>query len=478
MSMVQRGSYVFFLAIILGVLWPALARTETGQIGVAFLKSVQGPQAENSVEIFPGDSFEAAVEALNPGETLIVHEGTYQDSGRLSIQVKGTPTAPVIIQKAPGEARPLITRSVNASVQNTINIEGATYLTLSGLEIAGNGGDGVNMNSNPSYITLEDLDIHDVSVGVNFRSSMDHITVRNNHIHRIGEGGDTGEGMYVGCNDATCAVTDSLIEGNWIHDTLGASQGDGIEIKRGSHSNIIRDNVIHDTHYPCILLYGTEGNPRNLVEGNVMWNCGDSGIQVAADAIIRNNIILESPNNGLNSQDHQGVTPNNIEFIHNTIVGGDPCLRMNNWGDKTGMVFANNAIYCASNNFKISGLSGVTVRGNVIVPTISQLPIGGYQVGRSAQQDYMDAAGRDLYPTPDSPLLDAGDPAHTTALDFNHSPRTGSPEAGAYTWTASSNPGWRVQPGFKTVNNLSPDTNSPTAPKDLIFGISMFDRMF
>ncbi len=114
----------------------------------------------------------------------------------------------------------------------------------------------------------------------------------------------------------------------------------------------------------------------------------------------------------------------------------------------------------------------------MIVPTISPLPIGGYQVGRSAQQDYMDAAGRDLYPTPDSPLLDAGDPAHTTALDFNHSPRTGSPEAGAYTWTASSNPGWRVQPGFKTVNNLSPDTNPPTAPKDLIFGISIFDRMF
>jgi len=71
------------------------------------------------------------------------------------------------------------------------------------------------------------------------------------------------------------------------------------------------------------------------------------------------------------------------------------------------MVFANNAVYCPSNNFKISDLSGVTVRGNVIVPTISQLPIGGYQVGRSAQQDYMDAAGRDLYPTPDSPLLEA-----------------------------------------------------------------------
>ena len=122
MIMVQRGSYLIFLALILGGFWPPQARTETGQrtmeSGGVFLKSVQGAQAQNSVEIFPGDSFEAAVEALNPGETLIVHEGTYQDSGRMSIQVKGTPTAPVIIQKAPGEARPLITRSVNADYPN------------------------------------------------------------------------------------------------------------------------------------------------------------------------------------------------------------------------------------------------------------------------------------------------------------------------------------------------------------------------
>jgi len=26
--------------------------------------------------------------------------------------------------------------------------------------------------------------------------------------------------MYVGCNDAECAVTDSLIENNWIHDNF------------------------------------------------------------------------------------------------------------------------------------------------------------------------------------------------------------------------------------------------------------------
>ena len=59
-----------------------------------------------------------------------------------------------------------------------------------------NGGDGINMSGDPSYITLEDLVIHDISVGINFRSSMHHITVRRNHIYSTN---DTGEGMYVGC---------------------------------------------------------------------------------------------------------------------------------------------------------------------------------------------------------------------------------------------------------------------------------------
>ena len=163
------------------------------------------------IEIFPGESFEIAVESLNPGDTLTVHEGTYVDSGRISIGVNGTSESAVTIQAAAGEQRPLITRSGGDSVQNTINIEGADYVTIRGLEISSNGGDGINMSANPSYITLEDLVIHDISVGINFRSSMHHITVRRNHIYATN---DTGEGMYVGCNYATCAVSESLIEGN------------------------------------------------------------------------------------------------------------------------------------------------------------------------------------------------------------------------------------------------------------------------
>lgn len=412
------------------------------------------------LEIFDGDSFEAAVESLNPGDTLTVHSGTYIDSGRISIQVRGTQSQPVLIQAAPG-SRPLITRSPGDAAQNTINIEGAEYLTIRGLEISSNGGDGITMAGGPSFITLEDLVIHDISVGINFRSSMHHITVRGNHIYNTN---DTGEGMYVGCNYATCAVSDSLIENNWIHDTYAASQGDGIEIKRGSHSNTIRNNVIHDTNWPCILLYGTEGNPRNVVEGNVMWNCGEAGVQVAADTILRNNIILDSPSYALLSQTHQGVPTGNLHIVHNTFVGTDACLRLSGWNNKQDIVFANNAVYCPSGGFSIGGLNGVSISGNVMTPPPSAFPASGYTTGRSISQDFVDAPRRDTYPTSDAPSLGAGNTAHTVDDDFNGTPRSGGVDTGAYAWTGAQNPGWSVGPGFKDSTNPAPTLSFSASP--------------
>ncbi len=422
------------------------------------------------IDLFPGDSFEVAVESLNPGDTLTVHPGTYTDSGRISIGVKGTPANPVVVQGAPGQPKPLISRSPGDVAQNTINIEGAEYLTIRGLEITSNGGDGINMSGNPSYITLEDLEIHDISVGINFRSSMHHITVRRNHIYRTN---DTGEGMYVGCNYATCAVTDSIIENNWIHDTLAATQGDGIEIKRGSHSNIIRDNVIHDTNWPCVLLYGTEGNPRNVVEGNVMWNCGEAGIQVAADTVIKNNIILDSPDAGLLSLSHQGVSPANLEIVHNTIVTDGTCLYVRSWDSKPGMVFANNALYCASGGYNMGGVGGVAFAGNVLVPSTGSIPSNGYTEGRSVGQDFVDKASRNVYPSSDSVVLGAGDAAYSMPVDFNGTSRNGSIDAGAYAWTGAQNPGWNVTPGFKNGSAAGPTLMLDAAPSIVAFqGVS------
>src|SRR5262249_19198242 len=153
----------------------------------------------------------------------------------------------------------------------------------------------------------------------------------------------------------------------------------------------------YNTNYPGIILYGTEGKERNLVEGNVLWNCGEAGIQVAADAIIRNNIILGGPGAGFLSQDHQEVSPANLEFVHNTVVGGSPCLKLSDLDHKLGLVFANNAIYCDPGQLNVvGGLSGVTFAGNVIPPPPRNLPQEGYTIGRSPLLDFIDIMSRNV----------------------------------------------------------------------------------
>lgn len=68
---------------------------------------------------------------------------------------------------------------------------------------------GVRLTRDASYITLADLEIHDIAVGINFNGNIHNVTVRRNHIYRAAR---TGEGMYVGCNYARCIVSDTLIE--------------------------------------------------------------------------------------------------------------------------------------------------------------------------------------------------------------------------------------------------------------------------
>jgi hypothetical protein len=70
--------------------------------------------------------------------------------------------------------------------QNTFNFEGsASYITLRGLEITnGTFEDAIKLaDGKISHITLENLNIHDVSIGIRVATDTDHLIIRNNHIH-------------------------------------------------------------------------------------------------------------------------------------------------------------------------------------------------------------------------------------------------------------------------------------------------------
>ncbi|MGH7391758.1 MAG: right-handed parallel beta-helix repeat-containing protein, partial [Candidatus Rokuibacteriota bacterium] len=269
------------------------------------------PASARVIEIFPpsdttscNEEFETVANTLQPGDELVLHDGVYSQTCARTISRNGTAASPIVIRAAAG-ARPIITRPMNASFdfnQNNLEISSSSYLVIRGLTFRG-GDIGIAFRGTNHHVTLEDNEVFETgnnAIALNGGDS-DALVFRRNHVHHTGLyalGSTEGEGMYVGCNNATCLVTNSLIENNYIHHTRSTSGGgnDGIEIKPGSANNIVRNNVIHDTtigtRYPCIFVYG-DGVGANIVEGNVMWNCGEA-IQVVSDAVIRNNIILTS----------------------------------------------------------------------------------------------------------------------------------------------------------------------------------------
>lgn len=394
------------------------------------------------------DNIEATINALEPGDELVLSGGTYTLEGRFSFSIAGTEDQPIVIRAAEGEAVHFHRPNAN---QNIIDIDDAEHVVIRGIEFSG-GSAGIRV-SGARFLTIEECEIHDTGdvalrandTGVTYES----LRILRNHIHHTN---NTGEGMYLGCNNAACEVVDSLIEGNYVHHTnqQSVTQGDGIELKEGSAGNFIRDNVIHDTNYPCILTYASNGAP-NVIERNLLWGCGDHAIQSAADATIRNNIILSAGSDGIAMQAHQSGSPSQLVVVHNTVLhaNGDA---MSLRGISGSVTIANNALYSQTGAaFYANGTSGLVFEGNVGAGT-STLPLAAGNLGVDfLGASYVGAPPMDVFPAPNGALRASGDAAYVPADDFNGTARDGVADVGAYALRGEGNPGWPLSAGFKAV---------------------------
>ncbi len=406
----------------------------------------------------PSDDVEARINALQPGDELILSGGMYALSERFSFAIAGTESEPITIRAADGEVPHFHRPNAN---QNIIDIDQAEHVTIRGIELSG-GSAGIRI-SGARFLTIESCEVHDTGdVAIRANDSgvtYESLRIVGNHIHHTN---NTGEGMYLGCNNAACEVTDSVIEGNYVHHTNqpSVSQGDGIELKEGSYGNVIRDNVIHDTNYPCILTYASNGAP-NTIERNVMWNCGDHGIQSAADALIRNNVILSASADGIAMQPHQSGSPSQLVVVHNTVLnanGDAVSLR----GISGSVVVANNALYAQDGwaFFVNGGTAGLVFAGNAGVAGVSDGALT--MLSGEIDVDFVGASfdgapPMSVFPAAGGALAAAGSPVHVVADDFNGTPRAGIADIGAYLFSADGNPGWELA----ETSKASAPTNDP-----------------
>jgi hypothetical protein len=286
-----------------------------------------------------------------------------------------------------------------------------------------------------SNVWIDQCYVHDVDgAGITANTKpTSHVYLTRNEVHGTA---NTGEGMYLGGNNGSANMSHSVIAQNYVHDT-GGYQGDGIELKQGCYDNWIVDNLVHDTYYPCIIAYGTDGMPVNRIERNVVYNCWDNVMQVQGEAIVRNNLIMNGKH-GFHSHDHQGLT-RDLVFEHNTVINNGTAAYLASWYNRPGMVFANNVVYSGQEEaaiFNGGGAGGVVRAGNVHVgPVYGANPTLGFTPGNGLvdfEDVTWDGARRNALPSSTSALLGAADAAHAAALDLHRMTRVGSIESGAY----------------------------------------------
>ena len=354
-----------------------------------------------------GALLKQAIQGLTPGQRLEIGTGTFSVNSYFSIVLQGTAAAPIWIAPQPG-ATPVITRP--DAGQNTVNVGsgGPTrYLCMQGLEITG--GDTAMRLYDCQNVWVDGCNIHHCGgCGITANTAdTAWLYLTRNHIHHTS---GYGEGMYLGANNSLWIMRDSVVALNHVHD-CGGHQGDGIELKQGSYGNWIVENLVHDTNYPCILVYGTDGNPFNLIERNVCYGSNDNVMQVQGEAVVRNNLILSGVR-GFSSHDHQGEV-RDLTFIHNTIVNSGLGATLSSWSGRPGMVFANNAVYSQNlESIRFSGgSSGVEVVGNVVLGPVTGTSAGFFQ--GNGLSDFVDlawdATRRDATPAASGAIIGSGD---------------------------------------------------------------------
>ena len=417
-----------------------------------------------TTEIGPTDDFRSAMQNLHAGDTLLLDSGTYNLTSYFELDLFGSSSLPIVIEATPGQ-RPNI--NFVGTSQNIININNSTFLTLDGIEFTG-GSRGLRFDGG-SDITVQNCTVHGTDANAIAANDDGEDYARFRFIHNeIYDTGDTGEGFYLGCNADACRIHDSLVANNYIHDLNSAriSQGDGIEIKKGSYANIVRDNVIHDTNYPGITMYDVNGNGApNLIEGNIIWNSNDAGIQITADAIVHNNIVLSSANNAFFSNNIDGGSAANLTIVNNTFLAlNTDGIRLN--GVSGSVTIANNAIY-APNHYAIR--ADGTTADVVVIANAGQGALNGVSgafvnTGNMANDFYAaslsGAPPQDLVPK-GSLLVGAANTTYLPTDDFDGYARAGHADIGAYRTHSSGTPGWTIAAAFKVVDEIFPGNFEP-----------------
>ncbi len=345
---------------------------------LALIASMLGAQ---TITVGPKD-YERKVSRLEPGMTLRLKPGTYENGMRL-VRLHGKPKSPIRIEGGEGVL------FVAKEGRNTIQLTDASYIEIRGLTLDGRGCDvdaikaGGDTRKGVHHITIEDCVIRgygrwQFNVGISTKVPAWDWVIRRNVIDAA------GTGLYLGNSDGTQAFVGGLIEGNVVRNCLGYDMQIKHQVRRDRVRGMPKDPRVTTIRYNVFLkndVKGDKGDRPNLlvsgppdegpgsedryeIYGNLFaHNPREALLQGAGRLRIHDNVFVDCADVAIRIRPHHEKRPLAVAIFHNTFVdvkapwaivglaadaervlfgnvgdarpAGDPNIRQNVWKNKT-----------------------------------------------------------------------------------------------------------------------------------------------
>ncbi len=259
-----------------------------------------GPAGDGSAQR-PFASLQPALDAAQPGQTVVVASGTYV--GKLRSVRSGTLAAPIRIVGQPGA------RLSNGGQSRLFEIT-HSHIIVNGLDFSG--ANILVMVSGATGVWLEANTFHDAgSECIRLRDGASHNVVAWNVVSRCGLTGYTGskvngEGIYVGTapENVSGASRDASV-GNWVVGNAIDVPAECVDIKEGADGTHVLANSCTGSRYENGAGIVSRARWAEIVDNWSTANAG-SGVMLTGDtsgdgvaSIVRRNVLIGNGEYGL-----------------------------------------------------------------------------------------------------------------------------------------------------------------------------------